>query len=411
MAHQAAEVEIDQRRHFPALDQQVNGRPLAYLDSAATTQKPLQVLEAERQFYERDNANVHRAVHTLSRRATDAYDAAREEVRSFIGAERAEEIVFTKGCTEAINLVAASWGRANLAEGDEILLSTMEHHANIVPWQLVAREIGAIVRPIPITDAGELDNGALAQMLGSGRVKLIGAKLVCNALGTVTDISELSVLAHASGALMLVDGAQALAHVPVNVDKLGADFVAFSGHKAYGPTGIGALYARWPLLENMPPYQGGGDMIRSVSFEQTTFAEPPSRFEAGTPNIAGAVGFAAALRFIRGVGLDRLRAHETSLHQAALAILEGTPGTCVYGSARERIGIVSFTMESAHPHDIGTILDSVGVAVRTGHHCCMPLMHRLGVPATARVSIGAYNNMQDLEQLKEGLAAVNRLFG
>jgi cysteine desulfurase/selenocysteine lyase len=393
------------RAEFPALRQRVNGHPLAYLDNAATTQKPERVLEAMDRYYRLDNANVHRGVHTLSQRATDAFESARHKVAAFVNAAEDAEIVFTKGCTEAINLVAASWGRANLRAGDVVLVSQMEHHANIVPWQLAAEQSGARVEPIPVTPECELDMDALRRLLRNP-VRLVAVKHVCNATGTVNPVAEVAKLARAAGALLLVDGAQALAHAPVDVRAVGADFYAMSGHKVYGPTGIGALYARRALLEAMPPYQGGGDMIREVRFEGTTFNDPPNRFEAGTPNMAGAVGFGEAVDFVREAGWSAIQAHEAHLLAYLEQALADVPGLTIHGRARQKAGIVSFTLDGAHPHDIGTILDQSGVAVRTGHHCCQPLMRHLGAPATTRASLAMYNDESDADALRAGLTLV-----
>lgn len=397
------------RAEFPALDQEVHGRPLTYLDSAATTQKPRSVLRAVERFYEHDNANVHRGVHTLSQRATEDFDESRRKIQRFVGAKHEQEILFTKGCTEAINLVAQSWGRSNLKEGDIILLSTMEHHANIVPWQMVCAETGAQVIPIAITDSGEIDLDAYAALL-KGPVKLVGVKHVCNALGTINPVDEMIRMAHDAGAKTMIDGAQALAHEKVDVVALDADFYSMSGHKVYAPTGIGALYGKRELLEAMPPYQGGGDMIRTVAFEKTTYNELPNKFEAGTPNIAGSIGFGAALDFVSSIGHAPVQRHEQALLEYGTARLADIQGVTVYGKARNKAAILSFTMDCAHPHDIGTILDQSGVAVRTGHHCCMPLMARLGIPGTARASLAVYNSTEDLDRLAEGLIRVREVF-
>lgn len=397
------------RKDFPALHHGVNGRRLAYLDNAATTQKPQVVLDSVSRYYAEDNANVHRAVHTRSRRATEAFDAARARVARFVGASKHEEIVFTKGCTEAINLVAGSWGRANLREGDVLLVGEGEHHANIVPWQLIAAEKGAVVTPIPLRESGELDVDALHGLLGP-HVKLVAVKHVCNALGTVNPIADVIALAHKQGAVVLVDGAQALAHEHVDVSALDVDCYAMSSHKVYGPMGVGALYAREDLLAAMPPYQGGGDMIRTVSFDGTTFANPPNRFEAGTPNVGGVVGFARALDYVDSIGLDAVQAHERDVVGYLLERLATVPGLRVMGEPEERAGIVSFVLDGVHPHDIGTIVDAHGVAIRTGHHCCMPLMARLGVPATARASLAVYNGRDDVDQLVEALMLVRGVF-
>lgn len=397
------------RAEFPALDQEVHGHPLTYLDSAATTQKPRAVLRAVERFYEHDNANVHRGVHTLSQRATEDFEESRRKIQRFIGAKHEQEILFTKGCTEAINLVAQSWGRSNLNEGDIVLLSTMEHHANIVPWQMVCAETGAQVIPIPITDSGEIDLDAYAELL-KGPVKLVGVKHVCNALGTINPVGEMIRMAHDAGAKTMIDGAQALAHERVDVVALDADFYSMSGHKVYAPTGIGALYGKKALLDAMPPYQGGGDMIRTVAFEKTTYNELPNKFEAGTPNIAGSIGFGAALDFVSSLGHTPIQLHEHALLEYGTARLNEIPGVTIYGKARNKAAILSFTMDCAHPHDIGTILDQSGVAVRTGHHCCMPLMTRLGIPGTTRASLAVYNSKEDLNRLAEGLIHVREVF-
>ncbi len=395
---------------FPILDQTVHGHRLVYLDNAATTQKPRSVVEAMSHYYEHDHSNVHRGVHELSRRATDLYESARKTVQRTLNAARPEEIVFTKGCTEAVNLVAASWGGKNLGPGDRILLSNMEHHANIVPWQLIAERTGASVEPIPITDEVELDLEAFESMLDE-RVKIVGVKHVCNATGTVNPVREVARLAHQSGAKVLIDGAQALAHEPVDVREIDADFYTVSGHKAYGPTGIGALYAKFSILDAMPPYQGGGDMIRTVSFEDgTTFNDVPNRFESGTPPIAEAVGFEAALRFFADQDPTVVREQEARLHEAMLAGMSEVPGLRVVGRAAHQARIVSFVMDCAHPHDIGTVLDQQGVAIRTGHHCCMPLMRRLGIPATARASLALYNTPRDVEALLAAIRKVREVF-
>jgi cysteine desulfurase/selenocysteine lyase len=397
------------RRDFPALQRTMRGKPLVYLDNAATTQKPRAVLEAERRFYEEENANVHRAVYELSERATRDYEAARERVARFLNAAEPREIVFTRGTTEAINLVAQSWGRANLNAGDEVLVTEMEHHSNIVPWQLACEQTGARLVVAPISDEGELVRESFEKLVGK-RTKLVALAHVSNALGTINPVKELAEIAHGRGALVLVDGAQAAAHRPVDVRALGADFYAFSGHKAYGPMGIGALYAPADLLEALPPWQGGGEMIRSVSFERTTYNDVPYKFEAGTPNVAGAVGLAAALDYVSKAGLQRIERHERELHDRAVAGLSRVPGVRLYGRAREKAGIVSFNVGDVHPHDAGTVLDREGVAVRTGHHCAMPVMARLGVPATCRASFALYNTGEDVDALVRALGKVNELF-
>jgi cysteine desulfurase/selenocysteine lyase len=392
------------RVDFPGLLKEVKGKRLAYLDNAATTQRPLAVLREMDDLYETDNANVHRGVHTLSQRATERFEAARVKVARKIHAQSAKEIIFTKGCTESINLVAAAWGRTFLRPGQVILASTMEHHANLVPWQMIAEEKGAKVVPIPISDSGELDLAALEKQLKDLPVVLIAVKHVCNTLGTINPIAEIARLARENGVLTMIDGAQGLAHEEVNVTAWGIDFYAMASHKTYGPFGVGALWGRKELLEQMPPYQGGGDMIRKVSFEGTTFNTHPNKFEAGTPNVAGVVGFGAALDLLDSVGLEKIQAHEKALLRHAEARLKEVPGLRIYGEAARKAGIISFTIDGIHPHDLGTILDTHGVAIRTGHHCCMPLMQRLGLPATARVSLAVYNGIEDIDVLIDGLA-------
>jgi cysteine desulfurase/selenocysteine lyase len=398
------------RTDFPILAQRVHDRPLVYLDNANTTQKPEAVIVATDHYYRADNANIHRSTHLLSERATRAYESARARVQRLINARESREIVFTRGCTEAINLVAHSWGRANLRPGDEVLLTWMEHHSNIVPWQLVAEQTGARLRVVPITDAGEVDLDAYDAAL-TGPVKIAAIVHVSNALGTVNPVRDMIGRAHARGVPVLVDGAQAVPHLPVDVQQLDCDFYAFSAHKMYGPTGSGALYGKAALLEAMPPYQGGGDMIASVSFEKTTYNVPPYRFEAGTPNIAGVVGFGAAVDYLRSFPVEAIVRHEHDLLEYATARLEATPGVRIIGRARERAGVVSFVMENVHPHDIGTILDREGVAIRTGQHCTQPVMDRFGIPATARASFAIYNTRDDVDALVAGLETVRAMFG
>jgi cysteine desulfurase/selenocysteine lyase len=398
------------RAEFPILTRAVRGgKPLVYLDNAATSQKPRAVLDAMDDYYERTNANVHRGVHLLSQEATRAFEGARETVRRRLGAASTKEIVFTRGTTEAINLVAQAWGRTNLRPGDEILVSQMEHHSGIVPWQLVAAERGAVVRPIPITDAGELDLAAYRSLL-SARTRLVGIVHVSNALGTVNPIEEVVEAAHRVGALVLVDGAQSVPHLPVDVRRIGCDFFAFSGHKVYGPTGIGVLFGRRELLEAMPPWQGGGDMIRTVTFEGSTWNELPSKFEAGTPDIAGAIGLAAALDWVERTGLDAIARHEDDLLAYGTDALARVPGLRLVGTARRKASVLSFVLEGVHPHDVGTLLDLEGVAIRTGHHCAQPVMDRFGIPATARASLAAYNLREDLDALVAGLGKVRKTF-
>ncbi len=394
---------------FPILKRQVRGRRLVYLDNAATTQKPVSVIEAVDRYYRESNANIHRGVHWLSQHSTDLYEESRERVRTLLNAARSEEIVFTRGTTEAINLVAGSWGRANLKPGDEVLLTTMEHHSNIVPWQLVCEQTGAVLRVAPIHDDGSLDVDGFAALLGP-RTRLVGVAHVSNALGTVNPVARLVEMAHAVGALALVDGAQSVAHTAVDVQALGCDFYAFSGHKIYGPTGIGALYGRHELLQAMPPWQGGGDMIRTVSFEGSTWADTPQRFEAGTPNIAGVVGLGAAIDYVLAAGFERIAAHEHALLAYGTEVLETIPGLRLIGTAPGKAGILSFMIDGIHPHDLGTILDTEGVAIRAGHHCTMPLMQRFGIPGTARASLALYNDESDIDALAAAIRRAQDLF-
>jgi len=397
------------RADFPALHQQVKGKPLVYLDNAATTQKPRAVIDAVSLFYERDCANVHRGVHMLSQRATVAYENARTAVKAHLGAKDSREIVFTRGTTESINLVAHSFVGPRLKPGDEILITAMEHHSNIVPWQLLAERTGAVLKVAPIDDRGELILDELDRLLGE-RTRILSVVHVSNALGTVNPIAEIVHIAHAHGVPVLVDGAQALPHMKVDMGELGCDFYAFSGHKVYAGTGIGALWGKRSHLLEMIPYQGGGDMILSVTFEKTTFAEPPHRFEAGTPNIAGAIGLAAALKYVDAVGLEAISAHEHRLlEEATTAVLE-VPGVRLIGQARRRSGALSFVMDGIHPHDVGTILDTEGVAVRAGHHCAQPVMLRYNISATVRASFGLYNTSDEIAALVRGLHRVREVF-
>ncbi|MBW4049317.1 MAG: cysteine desulfurase [Proteobacteria bacterium] len=397
------------RRQFPILAQTLRGKPLVYLDSAASAQKPLAVLDAMRAFELHDYANVHRGVHVLAQRATDAFEAARAKVAAFLHANSPNEIVFVRGATEAVNLVAQSFLRPRLRAGDEVLVTAMEHHANIVPWQLVCEPVGATLRVLPISDTGTLDLDALPGMLGP-RTRLLAVAHASNVLGTVNDVARITRLAHAHGVTVLVDGAQAVAHLPVDVRLLGCDFYAFSGHKLYGPTGIGALWGRAELLAGMPPYQGGGDMIRSVSFERSTYAEAPARFEAGTPNITGAVGLAAAIDFVQSVGWDAIAAHEQALLELAQGELEAIPGMRIYGTTPGKIGVIAFNVEGIHAHDLGTIVDALGVAIRAGHHCAMPLMQRYGVAAMARASLGVYNTADEVHALARAVRKAQAMF-
>ena len=397
------------RGDFPILAQRIHGVPLVYLDNAASTQKPHAVIDAEAQFYARDYANVHRGVYELSQRATQAYEAARRAVAGFLGASDAREIVFGGGTTDAINLVASSFGRARVQPGDEILVTEMEHHSNIVPWQLVCAERDAELRVAPIDERGELIVEEFEKLL-SPRTRIAAVAHVSNALGTVNPIRELAARCRERGVPLLVDGAQAVARMPVDVADLGCDFYAFSGHKLYGPTGIGALWARREWLEELPPYRSGGDMIERVSFERTTYAKPPAKFEAGTPNIAGAVGLAAAIDYVQTIGLPRIAAHEDALLAYAGERLAELPGLRVVGTAQERAGSISFVLGDIHAHDVGTILDRSGVAVRTGHHCAQPVMDHFGVPATARASFAVYNQREEIDALAAALGRVLEVF-
>ena len=393
------------RGQFPALAQEVNGHPLVYLDNAATTQKPQAVLDAINHYYRADNANVHRAAHALSGRATRAFEDARETVARFINAPRSHEVIWTRGTTEAINLVAQSWGMSELRAGDEIVLSTLEHHANIVPWQLVAQRTGAVVRVIPLDERGDLDIAAYLALLGP-RTRLVSVAHVSNALGTVNPVKEMVAAAKAVGALTLIDGAQAVAHLEVDVQAIGCDFYAFSGHKLYGPTGIGVLWGRTELLERMPPWQAGGEMIDKVSFSGTTFNTLPFKFEAGTPHIAGAIGLAAAIGFVMEQDRDSLASHEAALTDYLIAGLQQVPGLRLVGEPGQRAGAVSFLLEDIHPQDAATLLDMQGIALRVGHHCAMPLMESLGIGGTMRASLACYNNRDDVDAL---LAALHKL--
>ena len=397
------------RDDFPILRRQVHGQPLVYLDNAATTQKPRRVIDRLVQFYSQENANIHRGVHVLSVEATDTYDAARERVRQFLNAAEAREIVFVRGATEAINLVAATFARTAVRAGDDIVISEMEHHSNIVPWQRLCEEKGAHLRVIPITDSGELRLDEYERLLGA-RTRLVSITHVSNALGTINPIDHVVRIAHDRGIPVLIDGAQAVAHMPVDVRAIDCDFYVFSGHKVFGPTGIGVLYGRSALLEAMPPYQGGGDMIRSVTFERTLYNEVPHRFEAGTPNIAGVAGLAAAIDYVMTIGLDTIGAHERQLLAHGTDILSGIEGLRLTGTASRKAGILSFVIDGIHPHDIGTILDRDGVAIRAGHHCCQPLMARLGVPATARASMALYNTHEEVEALATSLRTAKAVF-
>ncbi len=398
------------RKDFPILHQQIRGKPLVYLDSAATSQKPRAVIDAIARYYFEDNANVHRGVHLLSERATKDYEDAREKVRRFVNAAHAHEIVFVRGTTEAINLVAQTYGRNKLRAGDEILVTEMEHHSNIVPWQLLCEEKGATLRVAPIDDEGQLQLEELERLLGP-RTRLLALAHVSNALGTVNPVRRIVEMAHRRKVPVLLDGAQAVPHLAVDVQALGCDFYAFSGHKLFGPTGIGVLYGRSELLEQMPPWQGGGDMISSVTFEKTTWNKLPYKFEAGTPDIAGAVGLGAAIDYLGGLGLAAVATHEHDLLSYGTAALAQVPGLRLIGTAKEKAAVLSFVLGDIHPHDVGTVLDREAIAIRTGHHCAQPLMRRFGVAATARASLAFYNRRQDIDALVSGLHKVREIFG
>jgi cysteine desulfurase/selenocysteine lyase len=397
------------RRDFPILHQRVHGQPLAYLDNAATTQKPRAVVDALASYYFSDNANIHRGVHLLSERATAAYEGARQRVRAFLNAREAREIVFVRGTTEAVNLVAQSLANGVLRPGDEIVVSVLEHHSNFVPWKLACERTGARLRIVPVTDSGELRMDEYAAMLGE-RTRIVALGHVSNALGTINPVADIVALAHERHVPVLLDGAQAVSHLGVDVQALDCDFYAFSGHKLFGPTGIGVLYGKAALLESLPPWQGGGDMISSVTLEEVTYNTLPARFEAGTPNIAGAIGLAAAIDYFEGLDLAGARRHEADLVRHALEALSALPDVRIVGTPADRTSVVSFVMDSAHPHDIGTILDGEGVAIRTGHHCCQPLMLRMGVPATARMSVSFYNTHEEIDRLVAGLGKVREVF-
>lgn len=397
------------RGDFPILARQVNGHPLVYLDNAATTQKPRAVLDRIDRYYTSENSNVHRGVHFLSELATAAFEGARERVRAFLGAAETKEIIFTRGTTEGINLVARSFVAPTLREGDEVLISAIEHHSNIVPWQLICREKGAKLRVAPIDDRGEVILEEYGKLL-SDRTRIVALVHVSNALGTVNPIGEMIVMAHERGIPVLVDGAQAVPHLPVDVKALDADFYVFSGHKVFGPTGIGVLYGKREHLEAMPPWQGGGDMILSVTFEETTFNALPYKFEAGTPNIGGAVGLGAALDYLGGLGIDGIAAYEHQLLEYATAQLETIPGLRIIGTSPAKASVISFVLEGVHPHDVGTIVDQQGVAIRTGHHCAQPVMKRFGIPATARASLALYNTREDVDALVAALGRVTEVF-
>jgi cysteine desulfurase / selenocysteine lyase len=397
------------RSDFPILQQRVNGKPLAYLDSGASTQRPWAVINAMQHYETHLHSNVHRGVHTLSQLATDAFEGARDRVRRFLHAKSTKEIVFTRGTTEAVNLVAQSWGNANVHAGDEIIVTALEHHANLVPWQMLAQRSGAHLRIAPLDAQGQLQLDSYRALLNP-RTKLVAMAHVSNALGSVLPVAEAVAAAHRHGALVLIDGAQAVAHLAVDVQALNCDFYCFSGHKLYGPTGIGVLYGREALLDAMPPWQGGGDMIRTVSYEASTWNDLPYKFEAGTPHISGAIGLAAAMDYLESLGVQNVAAHEHALLELATRALLDIPGVRIHGTAPGKAAVLSFTLQDVHPHDLGTILDHEGVAIRAGHHCAMPLMELLGVPATARATFGCYNTVEDLSQLVAAVRKAREVF-
>jgi cysteine desulfurase / selenocysteine lyase len=397
------------RADFPILDTLVHGKPLVYLDNAATSQKPRAVIDAIMRYYQGTNANVHRGVHHLSETATQDYEGARKIGQQFINAAHSHEIIFVRGTTEGINLVAQTFGRTCIGAGDEILITAMEHHSNIVPWQILCEEKGAKLRVAPINDSGELLLDEYANLLGP-KTKLVAVTHVSNALGTINPLKRMVELAHAHNVPVLVDGAQAVPHIKVDVQALDCDFYTFSGHKVYAPTGIGVLYGKTALLESMPPYQGGGDMISSVTFERTTYNKLPYKFEAGTPDIAGVIGLGAALMYVENLGIDNIGAHEHDLLEYATAMLSPIPGVRIIGTAKEKASVVSFVIEGVHPHDIGTILDQQGIAIRTGHHCSQPIMERFGIPATARASFAVYNTRGEIDALVSGIQRVREVF-
>jgi len=397
------------RKDFPILHTSLYGKPLVYFDNAATTQKPSIVIEAENHYYRHTNANVHRGIHTLSQQATEVFESARGKLRQLINARHDHEIIFVRGTTEAINLVAQSYGRSRFKAGDEIIISAMEHHSNIVPWQMLCQQTGAILRVVSVSDAGELDINVYQSLLNK-KTKLVAISHVSNTLGSINPVKTIINYAHAKHVPVLLDGAQAIAHIPVDVQDLDCDFYAFSGHKLYGPTGIGVLYGKADLLDEMPPYQGGGDMISSVSFETTTYNKLPYKFEAGTPNIAGTVGLGAAVDYLSAIGLDAIIKHEDSLLNYATELMTNIPELRIIGNARHKTGIISWVMAGVHPHDIGTFLDRQAIAVRTGHHCTMPLMERFGVPATVRISFALYNTKNEIDKLVSAIYQARELF-
>jgi cysteine desulfurase / selenocysteine lyase len=398
------------REDFPILKQEVHGKPLVYFDNAATSQKPRSVIEAEKRFYETDNSNIHRGVHELSERATKAYEDARVKVQRFLNAAESREIIFVRGTTEGINLVAQTYGRKHVGAGDEVLITALEHHSNIVPWQMLAEEKGAKLRVAPINDRGEVEIGEFSKLLGP-RTKLVAVAHVSNALGTINPVKKMVELAHTQDVPVLVDGAQAAPHRAVDVRELDCDFYTFSSHKVFGPTGVGVLYGKARLLEAMPPYQGGGDMISSVTFEKTIYNVIPHKFEAGTPNIAGVVGLGAAIDYMNSLGLENIAAYEEALLDYATRAVSKIPGVRIIGTAKQKAGVISFVMEGIHPHDVGTVLDQEGIAVRTGHHCAQPVMQRFHVPATTRASFAFYNTKEEVDALVSGIHKVREVFG
>ncbi len=401
---------VKARKDFPVLQTTVNGRPLVYLDNAATSQKPQIVIDALADYYEEYNSNIHRGVHYLSQKATDAYESSRVRIQRFIRARKAEEIIFVRGTTEGINLVAQTYGRTKVGQGDEVLVTALEHHSNIVPWQMLCQEKGAQLRVVPMNDAGELDLDQYQQLL-TPRTKIVALTHVSNALGTINPVKPMIGMAHERGIPVLVDGAQAIPHFEVDVTDLGCDFYVFSGHKMYGPTGIGVLYGKASLLDSMPPYQGGGDMIKSVTFEKTIYNDLPHKFEAGTPNISGVIALGVAVDYLNSMDRAAIGDHEAQLLDYATDQLASIRGVRIVGTAREKTGVLSLVMDHVHPHDIGTVLDAEGIAVRTGHHCAQPIMERLGIPATARASFALYNTTEEIDALVRGVYRVKEVFG
>ena len=397
------------RGNFPILREKIHGKPLVYLDNAATTQKPQIVIDRVARYYERENANIHRGVHLLAERATEEYEAARKTAQNFLNAARAEEVIFVRGATEAINLVAQTYGRTHVGAGDEVLITGMEHHSNIVPWQILCEEKRGTLRVAPINDRGELLLDEFEKLLGP-RTKVVAVTHVSNALGTINPIRQMIEMAHARNIPVLVDGAQAAPHMKVDVQALDCDFYAFSGHKVYGPTGIGVLYGKSALLEAMPPYQGGGDMISSVTYEKTIYNKLPYKFEAGTPDIAGVIGLGAALEYVKNLGMEKIAAHEDTLLEYATRTISAITDIRLIGTAKEKAGVLSFVLGDIHAHDVGTILDQEGIAIRTGHHCSQPVMQRFGVPATARASFGLYNTREEVDALARGIRKVQEVF-